>query len=217
LKVWQYVRGELLPALPVNIILFSPAEVELPLPRQDSRARHILEVLRRVPGGEFDAGLINGPRGKATLRATTDEALVLEGMDFVRTDRSDPGYGQSTLWSSHEWEDLLIAGAAQAFCTRLPAVRHGLTLAEAIAGRPTEHLRVALDNYESPGSLRDLEPAGRPAVTLALGAERGWSAAERALLLQQGFVFAHLGERVLRTETACIAAVTLLKAKLGLA
>jgi len=253
--VWQYVRGELLPALPVNIILFSPAEVELPLPRQDSRARHILEVLRRVPGGEFDAGLINGPRGKATLRATTDEALVLsfswgapppplapihlivglprpqtardilregttlglEGMDFVRTDRSDPGYGQSTLWSSHEWEDLLIAGAAQAFCTRLPAVRHGLTLAEAIAGRPTEHLRVALDNYESPGSLRDLEPAGRPAVTLALGAERGWSAAERALLQQQGFVFAHLGERVLRTETACIAAVTLLKAKLGLA
>ena len=54
-------------------------------------------------------------------------------------------------------------------------------------------------------------------ATLALGAERGWSAAERELLLQQGFLFVHLGERVLRTETACIAAITLLKAKLGLA
>jgi RsmE family RNA methyltransferase len=255
LKVWQYDRGELLPALPVNIILFSPAEVELPLPRRDPRARHILEVLRRAPGGDFDAGLINGPRGKATLREITDETLILsftwgapppplapihlivglprpqtardilrEGttlglaaMDFVRTERGDPGYGQSSLWSSHEWEDLLIAGAAQAFCTRLPVVRHGLTLAEAIAGRSAERTLVALDNYEAPVSLRDLELTGRPAVTLALGAERGWSAAERNLLLQHGFLFAHLGDRVLRTETACIAAVTLLKAKLGLA
>jgi len=58
-------------------------------------------------------------------------------------------------------------------------------------------------------------PAGRP-VTLALGAERGWSPAERTLLRESGFTFGHLGDRVLRTETACIAAVTLLRAKLGL-
>ncbi|MES1168853.1 MAG: 16S rRNA (uracil(1498)-N(3))-methyltransferase, partial [Oleiharenicola lentus] len=61
----------------MNIILFSPSEVELPLPRPDPRARHIIEVLRREPGDSFDAGLINGPRGKATLRAVTDQGLVL--------------------------------------------------------------------------------------------------------------------------------------------
>ena len=253
--MWQKMRGKAAPCFLVNIILFSPAEVELPLPRRDPRARHILEVLRRAPGGVFDAGLINGPRGQATLRAVHDAALVLsyewgpappplapihlvvglprpqtardilrEGtalgvatMDFVRTDRGDPGYGQSTLWTSREWEDLLVAGAAQAFCTRLPAVRHGRTLAETITAVPADHCLVALDNYEAPEALRDLPLAGRTAVTLALGAERGWSAAERALLLQRGFLFAHLGERVLRTETACIAAVTLLKARLGLA
>jgi len=253
--MWQKIRGKLLSALLVNIILFSAAEVELPLPRRDPRARHILEVLRRTPGGDFDAGLINGPRGKASLRAITDDALILsytwgapppplapihlvvglprpqtardilrEGttlgvavMDFVRTDRGDPNYGQSSLWTSREWEDCLIAGAAQAFCTRLPSVNHGQSLAEALTRLPGDCVRVALDNYEAPGALRELDLAGRPAVALALGAERGWSAAERALLLHHGFLFAHLGARVLRTETACIAAITLLKAKLGLA
>jgi RsmE family RNA methyltransferase len=53
-------------------------------------------------------------------------------------------------------------------------------------------------------------------VVLAFGAERGWSAAERALLRESGFTFAHLGERVLRTETACLVAITLIRAKLGL-
>ena len=61
----------------MNIILFSPSEVELPLPRRDARARHILTVLRRQPGDQFDAGLINGPRGKATLVEVGPEALQL--------------------------------------------------------------------------------------------------------------------------------------------
>ena len=245
----------MLPALSVNIILFSLAEVELPLPRRDPRARHILDVLRREPGGTFDAGLINGPRGKATLHAVTGEALVLsfawgapppplhplrlivglprpqtardllrEGaslgvaaLDFVATERSEPGYARSSLWTSREWENLLVAGAAQAFCTRLPLVQHGRSLAATLAGLPAGGARLALDNYEAPAALAHLDLAGHTAATLALGAERGWSAAERALLLQHGFLAVHLGERVLRTETACIAAVTLLKARLGLA
>lgn len=142
--------------------------------------------------------------------------LGVAAMDFVRTERGEPGYAQSTLWSSREWEGLLVAGAAQAFCTRLPEVHHGHTLAEAVAALPETGTRIALDNYEAAGPLGGLSlPAGSD-ITLALGAERGWSPAERDLLLQRGFLFAHLGERVLRTETACIVAVALLKAKLGL-
>lgn len=238
----------------MNIILFSPTEVQLPLPCSDPRACHILEVLHRRPGDNFDAGLINGPRGKATLQAVENETLILtfswgttpsplapirliigqprpqtardilrEGaslgvaaMDFVRSEKSDPGYGRSSLWASPEWENLLIAGAAQAFCTRIPDVQHGRTLADTIASLPADCVRVALDNYESPGALSGLVLGNLSSVAVALGAERGWSATERNLLRAHGFIFAHLGERVLRTETACIAAVTLLKAKLGL-
>jgi RsmE family RNA methyltransferase len=238
----------------MNIILFSASEVQLPLPRHDFRARHILEVLRRKPGETFDAGLINGPRGKGTLtgieatalhlsftwaappaplapirlliglpRPQTARDILREGaalgvgaMDFVRTERAEPSYARSSLWQSHEWESLLIAGAAQAFCTRVPVVRHGQLLAETLAGLPGGGTRIALDNYESPLALGQADLPVPTEVTLALGAERGWSGAERALLRQHGFLFVHLGERVLRTETACIAAVAIVKAKLGL-
>ena len=58
-------------------------------------------------------------------------------------------------------------------------------------------------------------PEDSPSAVLALGADRGWSGAERDLLRQNSFTLVHLGKRVLRTETACCAAITLLKAKLG--
>jgi 16S rRNA (uracil1498-N3)-methyltransferase len=72
-----------------------------------------------------------------------------------------------------------------------------------------------LDNYESPRALSEL-PSFSGDVTLAIGPERGWSPAERTLLRAHGFTFVHLGTRVLRTETAVIAALTLVRAKLGL-
>ena len=237
----------------VNIILFFAPEVELPLPRLDPRAVHLLDVLRRRPGDTFDAGLIDGPRGKGTLVAIERETLLLSfawagpppplspitlliglprpqtarailrettalgvaALHFVRTEKGEASYARSALWLSGEWQRHLLAGAAQAFCTRLPEVRHGRSLAECITTLPAANARLALDNYESPAALSEFDPAGRKSVTLALGAERGWSAAERELLRQSGFAFVHLGPRVLRTETACIAAVTLLKAKFG--
>ena len=237
----------------MNIILFSPSEVELPLPRRDARARHILTVLRRQPGDRFDAGLIDGPRGQGTLvevgreelhlafvwgapppdlpplrfllglpRPQTARDLLREGtalgvatMDFVRTERAEASYAHSSLWAGEEWRELLVAGAAQAFCTRLPAVRHGHSLREAVAAIPGRYTRLALDNYEAASALANLGLPDSAGVVLALGAERGWSDAERTLLRQSEFQFVHLGPRVLRMETAAISAVSLVKAKRG--
>jgi 16S rRNA (uracil1498-N3)-methyltransferase len=238
----------------VNIILFRPSEVELPLPRSDLRAQHLLAVLRRQPGDTFDAGIINGPRGKGTVVAIEEgrvlitfvwgeippapapltlliglprpqtardilreaTALGVAAMHFVRTEKGEASYADSSLWHSGAWEECVINGAAQAFCTRLPEVSHGRSLTEIIAARPAGELRLALDNYESPAALSGIAVPARQAVVLAFGAERGWSAAERTLLRESGFTFVHLGERVLRTETACLAAITLIRAKLGL-
>ena len=57
--------------------------------------------------------------------------------------------------------------------------------------------------------------ASGPAVTLALGPERGWSASERNLLRAQDFTLVHLGPRVLRVETAAVAGVTLARSARG--
>lgn len=222
----------------------------------DRRARHIVEVLRRAEGDTFDAGLINGPRGRGTVTKITATSLSLafdpvvpptspapirviiglprpqtardilrdattlgvEELHFVRTEKGEPNYGQSTLWSSDEWRRQVLIGAEQAFDTQVPTVTHGGTLTSAIAGAPKGNgvIRIALDNYESPAPLGKIALSEGSRVVLAIGSERGWSAAERDLLRKEGLQFAHLGNRVLRTETAVVAALAIVRANLGL-
>jgi 16S rRNA (uracil1498-N3)-methyltransferase len=236
----------------MNLILFESAEEAAALPSADPRAVHILRVLRCGIGDAFDAGLINGPRGKGVVLSIDADALTFrldlaappppldpitlvlglprpqiarrvlqEGatlgfsaMHFVATHKGDPGYGKSTLWTSGEWRRHLVNGAQQAYCTRIPEVSSGAPLADVLASLPQGSCRLALDNYEATQPLSGAAISG-PAV-LALGPERGWSARERDLLRAQGFELVHLGWRVLRVDTACTAAGTLVKARLGL-
>jgi RsmE family RNA methyltransferase len=161
--------------------------------------------------------LIVGLPRPQTARKILEEAtaLGLAAMHFVRTDKGERSYSQSTLWSTGEWREHLVRGAEQAFCTRLPELTHGRRLAEVLATFPEPTTRIALDNYEAPQSLSRRLIAPDHPVALALGSERGWSDAERHELRTAGFAFAHLGSRVLRAETACVAALALVKAKLG--
>ena len=240
----------------MNLILFEPSETAAPLPRADPRAGHLLGVLRRRVGDTFDAGLVNGPRGKGTLTAISADALTLTfawgetlpplppitlliglprpqtardllrdattlgvaALHFVATERSDPSYAGSTLWTSGEWRRHALAGAAQAFDTRLPEVTWTRTLAAMVSALPAGTLRLALDNYEATTPLGkcdllgDTTPGNVPSVVLAFGPERGWGAADRALLRAQGFTLAHLGARPLRSETAVVAALAIVQA-----
>lgn len=236
----------------VNLILFEPAEIGATLPASDVRVLHLANVLRRKPGDTFDAGIVNGPRGKGHVAAVTEAGWTLEfepgsapppappitlivglprpqtardilrettslgvaALDFVVTDKGERNYAASTLWTSGEWRRLVRQGAEQAFCTRIPDVRHGATLREALSGLAAGGTRLALDNYEAAEPLGDTV-ALAPPVVLGIGGERGWSAAEREMLRAAGFQLVHLGTRVLRTETACIAALTLVRARLG--
>lgn len=155
-------------------------------------------------------GLPRPQTARKILREAT--ALGVAALHFVRTDRSDPAYAASSLWTEGEWERQLVAGAEQAFCTRLPTVTHGHML-DAVISSPG--LRLALDNYEAPRPLSQLCPTGTAELVLAFGAERGWSAGERQRLRAHDFQFAHLGARVLRLETAVVAALAIVKARQG--
>lgn len=230
----------------MNLILFEVPETQVPLPRSDPRARHLLDVLHCEPGSRFDAGLIGGPRGKGMVRSVSAESLALDftwdatpvtppepltllvglprpqtardllrelsslgvaALHFVATEKTEPGYASSKLWSTGEWRRHLITGAEQAFTTLLPEVTWGRPLAEVIATLPAANTRIALDNYEAASPLSNVPALVGAGVTLALGPERGWAASDRTELRAAGFTLAHLGPRVLRVETAAIAAV----------
>ncbi len=240
----------------MNLILFEPPEIAAPLPCDDPRARHLLDVLRRRVGDTFDAGLVNGPRGKGTLVAIGADAITLTfawgdappplppvtlllglprpqtardllrdattlgvaALHFVSTEKSDRNYAHSTLWTGGEWRRHVLAGAAQAFDTRLPEVTWTHSLAESIAALPDAITRLALDNYEASHTFGinqslGVSPSenGTP-VVLAFGPERGWDEGDRVLLRTQGFTLAHLGDRPLRMETAVVAALAVWKA-----
>lgn len=161
-------------------------------------------------------GLPRPQTARDILRDAT--TLGVDALHFIRTEKAEASYAQSSLWSSGEWRRHVLAGAEQAFDSQLPQVTHGTSLAEAIAtlapARATT--RIALDNYEAPHALGAHPLAIAMPVALAIGAERGWSAAERERLRAEGFTFVHLGARVLRTETAVLAALAIVRAKLGL-
>ena len=53
----------------MNLILFEASEIAAPLPSADPRAVHLVAVLRRKPGESFDAGIVNGSRGKGIIES----------------------------------------------------------------------------------------------------------------------------------------------------
>ena len=234
----------------MNLVLFEPTELSAPLPRTDPRATHILDVLRRREGDTFDAGVVGGPLGKATLASVGAAALALDfawnpppaplpptalliglprpqtardilreattlgatGIHFIATERADRNYAASTLWTSGEWRRHCLAGAAQAFDTRIPEVTWTHTLATVLSALPSAATRLALDNYEASVPLQKCNLMGDTSLVLALGPERGWGPADREALRAAGFTLAHLGTRVLRVETAVVAALAIARA-----
>jgi 16S rRNA (uracil1498-N3)-methyltransferase len=156
-------------------------------------------------------GLPRPPTARKVLNEVT--SLGVGAMHFVLTELGEKNYAQSPLWSSGEWRRHVINGAQQAVDTHLPQVTYAKRLAQAIASLPEGGARVALDNYEASLPLQDVSLQGP--VAIAIGPERGWAPRELEALREAGFVLADLGPRVLRVETASVAAVGIVRAKMG--
>ncbi len=112
------------------------------------------------------------------------------------------------------WRRIVIAACEQCGRNRVPELRAPLGVEDYCRSAPSAALRLLL----APGAARTLRSlAGRIAgpVALAAGPEAGFSAQEEASLVAAGFVPVSLGPRVLRTETAALAALAGLNALAG--
>jgi 16S rRNA (uracil1498-N3)-methyltransferase len=109
------------------------------------------------------------------------------------------------------WRRVAIAACEQCGRNRVPEVLPVLPLAQYCAAA-AGGTRLLLSPLAGLG-LRAAKLDG--SVALAAGPEAGFSAAEEAMLAASGFVPVRLGPRVLRTETAALAALAALNALAG--
>jgi 16S rRNA (uracil1498-N3)-methyltransferase len=111
------------------------------------------------------------------------------------------------------WEAVVASACEQCGRTRLPDVSEPMKLGDWAASLDeTAGLRLALDP-QSDLSARELPACER--ATLAVGPEGGLSDHDLATLEQAGFRGLRLGPRILRTETAGLAALAMMQALLG--
>jgi 16S rRNA (uracil1498-N3)-methyltransferase len=111
------------------------------------------------------------------------------------------------------WRGVVAAACEQCGRSVVPAVEPPVALAVALGALTPGGTRLLLDP-EGTQSLRTLvpDPAG---ACLAVGPEGGWSPLDRAQLQAAGFDGLRLGPRILRTETAGLAAIAALQAGFG--
>ncbi|UYB53484.1 16S rRNA (uracil(1498)-N(3))-methyltransferase [Xanthomonas sp. AM6] len=111
------------------------------------------------------------------------------------------------------WRSVVVSACEQSGRARVPALSAPLALADAAAAVAGEQLKLTLDP-QGEHRLRTLQIAGN-AATIAIGPEGGWSPRDRATLQAAGFAALRLGPRILRTETAGLAAIAVLQAQHG--
>ncbi|HEX4854434.1 16S rRNA (uracil(1498)-N(3))-methyltransferase [Arenimonas sp.] len=109
------------------------------------------------------------------------------------------------------WRGVLVAACEQSGRARVPSLASPLGLAQ-WAGGTHAGLKLMLDP-DGELTLAALPPTD--AVTLVVGPEGGLSERDLATLRAAGFKGLRLGPRILRTETAGLAAIAALQSRLG--
>jgi 16S rRNA (uracil1498-N3)-methyltransferase len=163
-----------------------------------------LTLLQCVPRGDRMDMILQ----KATELGVTRVVPLLCQRSVVRLDER-----QGETKSLH-WRGVAISACEQCGRNRLPTIESPARLLDYL-GRPSpdpDPLRVVLDPDAPHGEPAAVGVAG---VELAIGPEGGFAPDEMEALRISGFLPLRFGPRILRTETAAIAAVTYLQARFG--
>jgi 16S rRNA (uracil1498-N3)-methyltransferase len=147
--------------------------------------------------------------------------LGLREIRITGTELGEKSYAQSTVFKDGDFRRSLIEGAEQSGNPRLPLVSTYWSVRRCLDALPPDAgTRLLLHPYAQADRLGAVAfergAALKLPVTLAVGSERGWTDAELAAFEAAGFASASMGSRILKTETAAIAASVVCLAALGL-
>jgi len=140
--------------------------------------------------------------GVATIQPLSTEKSVVR-LDARRT----------TSRLAH-WRRIVISACEQCGRNRLPEIHAPISVAELCETTRDVPARWLLAP-EAQTRLRDAAQGLGESLAMAVGPEAGFSEAETRSLLDAGFAPVRLGPRILRTETAALAAIAALNAMAG--
>ncbi|MGY1410043.1 MULTISPECIES: 16S rRNA (uracil(1498)-N(3))-methyltransferase [unclassified Luteimonas] len=116
------------------------------------------------------------------------------------------------------WRGVVASACGQCGRARVPEVADPVDIARIAGEAPESTLRLTLDpaGTQTLSTLAAAVTVGMtPAIALAIGPEGGWAPRDRGHLHAAGYEGLRLGPRILRTETAGLAAIAALQALYG--
>jgi 16S rRNA (uracil1498-N3)-methyltransferase len=214
---WHYLRRvlRLQPGAPLEILDGEGGVHDASLPAEDREID--LAPRREVPPPRATVWLAFAPPRGDRADLVVEKAVEL-GVSRIlpfhavrSVVRLDPRRGAAR---AERWRRIASAAARQSGRADVPGVDEPAPLAAALAAAPEGFRRVVF--YEGGGEplAVALDPAA-PGHLAVVGPEGGFALEEVAACAAAGARVATLGPRVLRAETAAIAAVALLQHRLG--
>lgn len=158
-------------------------------------------------------GVAKGEKMDLILQKATE--LGVAAVVPVWSQRSDVRLdGDRAVKRLEHWRSVVASACEQCGRAVVPDVAAPVALAAALSSLEPHDARLLLDpNGEH--ALPTMTLGGDAALCLAVGPEGGWSPLDREQLVAAGFDGLRLGPRVLRTETAGLAAIAALQARFG--
>lgn len=158
-------------------------------------------------------GIARGEKMDWVLQKATE--LGVSGVVPLVTDRTEVRLdGERADKRLAHWRGVVASACEQCGRARLPEVSEPRALAQWAASLPVDAQRYALDP-EGSESIPGIAPGGDAPVFLVVGPEGGLSPRDLDTLRAAGIRGLRLGPRILRTETAGLAALAALQAMHG--
>ena len=173
-------------------------QIEQQLPTQSSTKLHVTLAMALIKEQRWDWCL-----QKATeLGVRTIQPLI--------TDRTIIRLENREIHKKLErWQSVVRSAAEQSEGLFIPNILEPKSLTEYLHGVDSTTLRLVLqERGEARYPMKDvLSQQAASSIILAIGPEGGWAASEMTAFEQAGFIAVSLGQRILRAETAAMAAM----------
>jgi RsmE family RNA methyltransferase len=144
-------------------------------------------------------------------------ALGVGRIVVINAARVERFYFDTHVLESGFYNARLREGLQQARCTHLPEVqirpRFKPFVEDELEPLFAAHCKLLADPSGS-RNLPDIPPAAER-ILLAIGPEGGWSEYELEMLREHGFSLFGMGRRILRSDTACVAALSRVEQWMG--